>query len=482
MSEGSQGRTILRQVIETIGAQGSQKLVSFLGVILYVRLVSSNALGQYFLFVSVVNVAAFLGVIGINTHVEREIGRDSNNGTLLATTVAILAGFVGVFSVVTLIAKPFVTDYFTVGAVPLLIAGVGLRSATNLYGAVLRGQKKAPIAQTLASLERFLMFGFGVLLVASITQLAAFRTLGIAYIGSMGIHLILTLWFASVYPTSVPTLSAVQSLLEKTKFISVSQVYSQGQQWVDTLLIGYFLGPAPVAIYEVAWRVSGTSALVFNTLHNVLFPRLSEWVSQEKPSELTRYAADLYYYSLLPVYALLTGGAVTGDALLSLIYGTSYAAGWLPLVVLLFGRLFYTIERASSTLLFALDRERAVARISVVGLAVNLGLNSLLIPTFGIIGAAIATSTAFLVGGSLKRLVVGRHISIDPLWHANGIAAVGAVVMSIVLLLSRRYLFEISGLLELGLFVAGGAVLYSSTLTAVDPRFRRRVLALPGRL
>ena len=66
---------------------------------------------------------------------------------------------------------------------------------------------------------------------------------------------------------------------------------------------------------------------------------------------------------------------------------------------------------------------------STVTLAVNVGLNLVLIPLYGIRGAAIAWSVAIVVRNLLPLVQVRRHLSMWPLTRSAGLVGVGAAVV-----------------------------------------------------
>jgi O-antigen/teichoic acid export membrane protein len=79
------------------------------------------------------------------------------------------------------------------------------------------------------------------------------------------------------------------------------------------------------------------------------------------------------------------------------LFGKDYLLGAVPLVILGFGQLFNVFVGPVGNALNMANSERVVFRVSALTLVLNLGLNALLIPYFGLIGAAVATVSSLVL-------------------------------------------------------------------------------------
>jgi O-antigen/teichoic acid export membrane protein len=164
-----------------------------------------------------------------------------------------------------------------------------------------------------------------------------------------------------------------------------------------------------VAIYEVAWRLSAVGLTATNAVASVFYPRFAEAVDRENHHEIKQYTGNLFFYISVLMIALLAGALAIGTDLVTIIYGTSYAAAYLPLVVLLAGRIPYSLARILVQLGYSYNIDRGVARASLSAALLNAVVNFVLISWTGIVGAAISSLISYIVlAGLLFQLLADR--------------------------------------------------------------------------
>jgi len=183
---------------------------------------------------------------------------------------------------------------------------------------------------------------------------------------------------------------------------------------------------------------------------------------------LARSAADrdarnaLYMNSVAQSFAvslpIAVGGALVAPQLVALVFGPEYEPAALPLAILLASVPFMLFKDVGMVALIVSGREKTVMRTTAVAVAVNLGLNVLVIPRYGMAGAACTTLAtevlrAMLVGGCV---LAERYPQVDFKRLLKSSAA--ALAMGLVLF------FFPPGSLWLGL--ALGAAVYAAALFA----------------
>jgi len=111
--------------------------------------------------------------------------------------------------------------------------------------------------------------------------------------------------------------------------------------------------------------------------------------------------------------SLLVGGVViaAGPFLLSL-FGPSFQAGHLIMVILFAGIITKAMIGPGEVLLTMAGKLKICATIYAVALTANLGLNVLLIPLWGLHGAAAATAGAMMIEAGLLHLIIRRQLGI----------------------------------------------------------------------
>ena len=79
---------------------------------------------------------------------------------------------------------------------------------------------------------------------------------------------------------------------------------------------------------------------------------------------------------------------------MTLTFGVDYAAAGDVVMLLAVSKIFMALSNALSSFMLMLAREKLFTRLATLSMAINLGLNAVLIPEYGATGAAISTCVA----------------------------------------------------------------------------------------
>jgi O-antigen/teichoic acid export membrane protein len=181
-------------------------------------------------------------------------------------------------------------------------------------------------------------------------------------------------------------------------FVVVLQLYN----YVDTLMLGVMRGDAETGLYNGAYRVYEGLAHIPSIISVVLTPRLArEFVQdrvQHRKTALRGVAAAVLLGIPATVVTLFVAGAVT-----DWLYGPSYAASATTLRILSAGFVVVFPLAVLHAIAISVNAERLLLRTAVVGCLVNVVVNFILIPTYGMDGAALAT----IIGEAVSLAVLG---------------------------------------------------------------------------
>jgi len=218
-------------------------------------------------------------------------------------------------------------------------------------------------------------------------------------------------WKAST-PLGMISTEAALSLWTYAKYSVVAFLDSLAYKWLDVIVIGIFLSPAAVGIYEVAWRVSKFVMLPTRSIEEFMLPQTSNWDTSGRKEIIESTLPNALFASAFFIFPTLFGAVIVGDELLSTIFGSEFGAGALVLLVLLFGRLVDATDGVLKTVIAGIDRMDLRARAVVVSLVFNIVLNVLLVPRYGIEGGAVATVLSFGVSTVLIGVYLQRELSL----------------------------------------------------------------------
>ena len=179
----------------------------------------------------------------------------------------------------------------------------------------------------------------------------------------------------------------------------------------DVIIVGIYLPPEKVAVYFAAAKTMALVHFVYFAVKAAAAQRFSALVSGTDRTALARFARQTVQWTFWP--SLLVGGVViaAGPFLLSL-FGPSFQAGHLIMVILFAGIITKAMIGPGEVLLTMAGKLKICATIYAVALTANLGLNVLLIPLWGLHGAAAATAGAMMIEAGLLHLIIRRELGI----------------------------------------------------------------------
>lgn len=179
----------------------------------------------------------------------------------------------------------------------------------------------------------------------------------------------------------------------------------------DIFLVNLFMGPAGAGVYVIAVQISERLWLLSQAVSTVLLPRLSQLSSEEdKRKTLTPLIARwVLFVTFLGSLAL----AVIAYPVIKLIFGAEFVGAVNPLLLLLPGIVVGAPSRILANDIAARGRPELNMYTAVIVVIVNIVGNVLLIPIYGLTGAAIATSIAYTINFAM-RLAMHRYFTRVP--------------------------------------------------------------------
>ena len=182
--------------------------------------------------------------------------------------------------------------------------------------------------------------------------------------------------------------------------------------YVDTLILTHFRTLEEVGIYNVILP-SAMLFLYFGiSASAVAFPIVSELWAKKDKKRLSGGLKLLHKYAFVLIIPLVFTVFAFSSLFIKLFFGKEYIAGALALQILLVGVLFYIVAGINNNIIAAIGRPKTVTKIILFSAFINLIANIILIPRYGIEGAAIATSISYLIALLLSTYKVTKFIKI----------------------------------------------------------------------
>ena len=202
------------------------------------------------------------------------------------------------------------------------------------------------------------------------------------------------LWFKSALPFMF--LGAMQLVNQRT----------------DIVMLGFFRPMEEVGIYRAVVQGATLVSFVLISANMVLAPIISGLYTRGKLNQLQRLvtisARGILYLTLPVVLFLLIGG----HWVLSFLFGAEFGAGANALRILCAGQLVNAVTGSVSIILNMTGHEKYALRGVALAAGSNIALNLLLIPQFGIEGAAAATAASMAILNVLLCWWVYKHVGV----------------------------------------------------------------------
>jgi O-antigen/teichoic acid export membrane protein len=160
-------------------------------------------------------------------------------------------------------------------------------------------------------------------------------------------------------------------------------------------LLAYYLDPEQVAFYAVAAALAEVAWYFPNSVGVVLFPRLSN----APPEEMHRITARVCRDTLTITGIIVVGILAASWLFVPLVYGAPYRASVLPLLILLPGVISMGIFKVLTRNFTSRNRQQISILASSVALVLIVSLNLVLIPRWGVAGAALASTIGYTTAG-----------------------------------------------------------------------------------
>ena len=163
----------------------------------------------------------------------------------------------------------------------------------------------------------------------------------------------------------------------------------------DVFLIKYYLNDTAVGLYTLGVTVVDKITLLPEAIGLILFSRVSN-ITEEEARKVTPLVCRFSMF-----LALIIGGVLFASAgfVVPLVYGREFELSVLPLLILTPGTISLTVFIILHGDLTARGKARVTLYIFSFALVLNILLNLMLIPMFGINGAAIASTVSYTMGG-----------------------------------------------------------------------------------
>lgn len=399
---------VVRNSTATILIRGSFGLARVFMLLIIARSFGAEQFGMLSIVLSLVEILRILGDMGIDTvSIRRFASPDQDPGQVLNSVLGSKLLFGS--AVVALAPVIYVSVYGrTDGLAILVIASFSILTSLVLNAFISFFQARLAMGRIIAAN----LSGVGVYVILTAVLLASGAPLWLVVAAIPAGELTTLILVRKVYSVdSAPRVefrrSIVRSLLTDGVYVGISGVMVATYIRLDTLMLGRMAGPVPTGRYAVAYRLLEPFLLVFTSLSISFYALLAKTWGTSDPRAIGRVIRSI----LVPATVL----SLFSAALLALFAGPlvrmisdEYLVSAGVLRVLACALVFKALNPQLTAILNSLGKYRILMVIVLFNLLLSVGLNLILIPAYGITGAAFTVVAVEGINLIMQATIVRR--------------------------------------------------------------------------
>lgn len=181
----------------------------------------------------------------------------------------------------------------------------------------------------------------------------------------------------------------------------------------DIIMLGSLGTAGAAGIYGAATRITMLISFGLNATNMIVAPSISEYYNTGQTEKLQRLIAFASSGVFLFTILISAGLIVFGDLLL-LLFGGEFTVGYAALVILVVGKTANALLGPVGYLMTMTGRQWLASKVFAVGAVLNIILNAVLIPPFGVVGAACATATSITGWNVFLAYYAWKDMGVNP--------------------------------------------------------------------
>jgi len=233
-------------------------------------------------------------------------------------------------------------------------------------------------------------------------------------IGAVSLALVAATWSIFIRrpgeAQGVPmTTGPLKWLAQSTPFVLIAGAMVLNTR-TDVIMIGWLNGPTDVGLYNVAVQGGILISLGLQVVNNAFSPKFARYFVQGDIAQLRKLYRTGQLAAVGAAVLILGLFFLFGEQFLAQIFGAPFADSYGPLLLLGLGYLGNAAFGPIGALATMIGQERLTARILWVTALGNVGLNMMLIPPFGTMGAAAATAMTVFIFHLILYVLVWKRL------------------------------------------------------------------------
>jgi len=385
-------KRIAKNTTALIIANITNMILGMLYGIYTARYLGAEGYGIISFSLAFINLFTIFGDIGLQQLMLREVARDKSLlgkyfGNILTTKIfLVLLAYTIIIVIINTLGYP----ESTIRIVYIMGISMICGTFTSLFNSVFQAFEKMEYVSLGSILSSSLMLAGGIFAVSQELPIISF-----ALIYSFSSIIVLTYAVIIGIRIGIPfrihsDLPFIYHTLKRALPFGMGNLFLVYYVWIDRVMLSYMMDNSTVGYYTAAYNIMGVFSFVPNSFVSALFPVMSISFRDSDESLIEIFHKGIKYLYLLALPMAL-GVTLLRSEIVELIYGSGFIPSEKPLAILIWAEFFVFLDVLLGNMLLSINKERWTMLSSGLGAFLNIALNLILIPNYGMIGAAVAT-------------------------------------------------------------------------------------------
>ncbi|MCJ7734675.1 MAG: flippase [Anaerolineales bacterium] len=408
-------------------------LLGYIWLMVMTRYLSQDDVGSFTLAQSIINISLVFVVLGTHRSLDRFIPVFNTTGESgkIKSLIRMVFELSVVGSLVIGLLIFLGSDYLgrqvfdnptLAGLLRIIVYSIPLLVVTLIVSYAFTGYKELRyhvyLKQFLEPVLKIVLMIFAAVLGISVFQWTWLYNAALLITAIAGLWILRKNIFQPL--ANIPALKIeVREIISYSWPISIASILIIIIGQIDYLILGVFHPAANVGVYRIYIQIAALLQLILGSTARIYKPVISELISKDDYSDIQdtyqRVSKWVFFLTMLGFLVIM----LYGSRLTSLLFTEKYAVYPLALTILALGTLINAMFGPEGMTLEAFGNTKLVLINSLVMVFTNVGLGFLLIPDYGIVGAAISTGATLAIGGFLGYLEISYLYKMQPFSRAT---------------------------------------------------------------
>ncbi len=450
----------------------SSTVLGFLNQVILARILGAGGVGEVILAITVVRISIQIAKFGMEETMTKFIPLyiERNDDAKLKGTISFAIKFCLFFSIIFMLfvfvfSKLIAINIFhsegLLKLMPVVVIAIPAWVIRDVIGGILRGYKdvfRALIPESLISP----FVKIAVFLLLTLKGIAPFYAI-IAFVAGELLSVIVAFKFLQI---RLSTLKPVRGQCEKKNVMDVAYtiiftgmsvlLYTQADVWI----LGMFKSTEIVGIYGIATKLVLLVYFPMMAFAAVIPSLISSIHTSGDLVELKKVVSESTRWILSTAMPIILILLIEGKYILKYFYGPEFESGYPVLVILTLGQMIKAGAGLIGVILQMTGEHKVYMKVNIIFGILNIILNILLVPRYGMTGAAAATAFCLIMVDIICIFIIHKRLSILTLAKGIKFDIVFIIVVFII-----YYLFSYNNIFaghHILLFLALAAYLWKT--------------------